>query len=130
MYSYGGCHVTDRAGEALVLASQFWNSAGFLTDAAILMRRDIYNGRLIWEKRFNSPITTVVFMDEFSLIVFALTEGKIGLLSSIDGKEKLIQDVYIDEVPDVISSLSCEGNRVVAGTVGGRILVYKITKYL
>lgn len=126
MYSYGGCYVSDNDGEALVLSSQFWNAAGFLKDAAVLARRDIKGGRLIWEKRFNSPVTSVAYMNDFSVIAFSLAEGKIGLLSSIDGKEINIQDVLIEGVPDVVSSLSCQGEMIVAGTVGGRLLVYKV----
>lgn len=77
-------------------------------------------------KRFHCPITAIASMSEYKIIVFALASGQIGLVSSVDGKEILMQKVEINGVSSVITSLSCNNSRIAAGTIDGLVLVYEI----
>ena len=83
-------------------------------------------GNLIWEAIFKSQITALVFSKEHSSIIFALSEGKIGAIASINGQIKFMDEVIIDGVPSVIMSLSYYNSNIATGTVDGMLLHYKV----
>ncbi|GLC28925.1 hypothetical protein [Clostridium omnivorum] len=124
LFSDGGCYCEDELGEALVLATRIYNGRG--NGDTILMRRDLKKGNLTWEAIFKSQITALVFSKEHSSIIFALSEGKIGAISSINGLIEFMDEVTIDGVPSVIMSLSYYNGNIAGGTVDGMIMHYKI----
>lgn len=128
MLSDGGCYCKDTKGEALIIASKFYtpNPSGLAKKCSTLIRRKLPNGEVLWSQSFDSQITSVVWLEDYSLIAFALTEGKVGIISSIDGEIVHIEDVKINGVDSIIMSMSNCHDKLVAGTIDGRIISYQL----
>lgn len=128
MFSDGGCYCKDSEGEALIIALRFYspNPSGLAKDCATIVRRNLPDGKVLWNRSFDSQITSMLWLEEHSLIAVALTEGRICILSSVDGKLVLFEDVKIHGVDNVIMSMSYYHNHLVVGTVDGRIICYRL----
>ncbi|SHH19731.1 hypothetical protein [Clostridium grantii] len=126
--SDGGCYCNDPKGEALILASRFDdnNPFEFFSNNSIMTRRRLPNGEVMWNQSFNSQVTSLIWIKDYSLIAFALAEGKIGLVSSFNGELIYLEDVKLNGRDTVIMSLSNYNDKIVAGTIDGRIICYEI----
>ncbi len=57
-------------------------------------------------------------------IVYALTDGELGLLDARSGETLWQTSAQVDGVATVVLSLAVSGGRIAAGTIDGRILLY------
>lgn len=129
MFSDGGCYCEDSQGQALILAVRFYapNPSALPKDHALVMRRKLPHGEVLWKQGFDSQITSILWIEEHNLILLALTQGKLCILSADEGQLLSVEEVKIHGVQSVIMSMSYHHNNLVAGTIDGRIICYELT---
>ncbi|MFD3450149.1 WD40 repeat domain-containing protein [Microbacteriaceae bacterium 4G12] len=125
LFSDGGCYCRDSQGEALILAARIYHSHTKEEDSFI-MRRDLQNGDLLWEQTFKSQVTAMTWIQKYNLVIFALADGKIGVLSALNGQMMSLTDCIINGVNSMVISLDSKDDKIVGGTIDGRILLFTI----
>lgn len=83
-------------------------------------------GQVRWSLPVTSPATAMVSIPERGMVVFAGTDGTIGLVDATTGALVAGRELAVDGVPSVAMSLAARGDRIAAGTIDGRVLVLGI----
>jgi hypothetical protein len=92
-------------------------------DAAI-ERFSLTEDRSLWRIDLDAEVTAIVTTGNY--VVAALTSGHLLVIASSSGE--LLQDVAlaIDKVPTVATALAVHGQRLLVGTIEGRLLLYTV----
>ena len=93
------------------------------------MRVELYSlsrGRAVWQCEVDADVTSMVTTADARHIIFALNNGRLGMIDALDGR--LIHDERLtaDGVPTVATALAILDQRVVVGTIDGRLLLYTL----
>ncbi|MGM0554976.1 MAG: hypothetical protein ACQEVA_01220 [Myxococcota bacterium] len=84
------------------------------------------SGETTWSHRVDALVTTLVSVEDEPLAVYALTDGRVGVLNWKTG-EVLFEDVLdIDGLPTVALSMAARGRRLAIGGVAGRIILARL----
>ena len=118
-----GVYLCDGSGDALILGYQRSDGHGLQKDGSRIVRRHLQNGRVLWVASFDAPVTALADIPRHNVVVFALNDGHLGVISAITGGVQLLRTVALDGVTSVYLSLATRGNRIAAGTIDGRIAV-------
>ena len=63
-----------------------------------------------------------------SLLVYALTDGTLGLLSIKNGMTLFEEKLEVDGLSTIATSISSNGSWLAVGTIEGRVLLYQVDK--
>ncbi len=116
-------YVNDGMGSALIMSHQRSDGRGLQKGGVPIVRRRLDDGHTLWVTDFDAPVTTMAAMPERNMVVFALNDGHVGLISTDTGKLRLLEGVEINGVPSIYLALAVRGSRIAAGTIDGRIVV-------
>ncbi|MDI6105604.1 hypothetical protein QLQ12_44195 [Actinoplanes sp. NEAU-A12] len=125
---FGGCgaYLEDRAGPALVHAGTVHDGAGMLPGNAFVARRTYPTGEPQWVFTTDDQATALDVDDDFVYVAF--NSGELVILRAEDGAVQVRQQLLVNGHRVVPLSLACAGeNRVVIGTLDGRVLDCSIT---
>lgn len=112
-------------GTHLVRGCQVYNPAG--SRRAGLLECLSLQGRSLWKLPLEGCFTCLAALDFSGLVAFALTDGRLGVVEIGDGRLFYCEPVSIDGVPTIVTALCSHGEGLLAGTIDGRVLLYRIT---
>ena len=121
-----GVYLHDRRGEALVLGYQSSDARGLQVGGALIVRRRLPDGRVLWVTSFDAPVTALIAVPGRNAMSFALNNGLLGVISAATGEIQLLRPVALDGVASVYLSLAAMGDHIAAGTIDGRIVVGEV----
>lgn len=86
------------------------------------------DGSLLWSQAFSTfkDVHAMCYLHDCQAVVFASGDGMIGLLNLADGQLVNVLTAYVGGVPTIITTLAARGNRLLAGTLEGRLLLYTV----
>jgi hypothetical protein len=114
------------AGENLIaLAVRVYNAPRRSADGYILGRGK-QRGETVWQHPVTAQVTALVYLEEQGTLVYALTDGTVGLLDASTGRLLDSMRAVADGVDTVVLSLSARGARLAAGTIEGRLLLLRV----
>ncbi len=90
-----------------------------------IQRCDIASGRPLWTIDVAAPVTAMALVGDARL-AYALTDGTLGLTDIAEGRALYEEPLAADGVATVAMSLDANGERLAAGTVDGRLLLYRL----
>ena len=88
-------------------------------------RCEISSGRSLWIHSISALATSMTVI-ESSILVYALTNGVIGMLNIADGTILYEDNLMVDGFSTVATSLASNGSWLTIGTIDGRVLLYSI----
>jgi hypothetical protein len=89
-------------------------------------RRQLPDGRCLWSKHIEHPAVALTHLVGVDLVAFSLRDARLGLLSSADGQTVSEEPASINGIPTGIVSLASRGDEVAAGTIDGRVALYRL----
>jgi len=119
-------HVSDELGTALIVSYQSAHKRGQRAEAVAIVRRHLPEGSVQWATQCTASVTAIALIRERKVIVFALSDGHIGILSAATGQIQLLQPVQINGARSIYLALAAKESRIAAGTIDGRIVVSKL----
>jgi hypothetical protein len=122
-----GAYLHDTMGESLVLACHRTDARGLLENGTFLVRRTLEGGALLWATSLSAPATALVVLPHRHLVICALRDGHVAILSALTGTIGLHEPTNLDGVSCVYLSLAAHDDRIAAGLVDGRIIIRHLT---
>jgi len=119
-------YVSDELGRALIVSYQSAHGRGQREGAVAIVRRHLPKGSVQWATQCTAPVTAMALVRERNVVVFALSDGHMGVLSTATGQIQLLQPVQINGARSNYLALAARESRIAAGTVDGRIVVSKL----
>jgi hypothetical protein len=83
-------------------------------------------GRRRWRRAVPALTTCLAPIQGYPWLIYALTDGRIGVLHVHTGDLLHEQTLQIDHVNTMVLSLSVQSNRVACGTLDGRVLILRV----
>jgi len=74
----------------------------------------------------NGSFTALATVPASDQIVYAQANGSFGLIDANSGTLGVDSPLSVDGVPTIITALSIRDDRLVAGTIDGRILLFRV----
>lgn len=87
---------------------------------------DSSNGRSSWSRSIPALATCLTPLHGRPWLVYALTDGRVGILHTKTGDPLLETSLRVDGVDTVVQSLRALGHRLACGTIDGRVLVLRV----
>lgn len=90
--------------------------------------RRFADGNLLWSHASSSfeDVHAMCYLHDCQAVAFASGDGKIGLINVLDGQLLNVLAANAGGVPAIITALAASGNRLLAGTLEGRLLLYTV----
>ncbi|PKL79688.1 MAG: hypothetical protein CVV27_01510 [Candidatus Melainabacteria bacterium HGW-Melainabacteria-1] len=90
-------------------------------------RNCLISNRVFWSCVVTSLVTSMSLIED-KILVFTLTDGKIGLINTLEGKIVFEEELKINGISTMALSTSVNGLDIAIGAIDGRILVFKLVK--
>jgi hypothetical protein len=116
-----GSYVHDSRGESLILAGSLHRPER----QHYIVRRALGDGAPLWWVPCDSQVTALAYLAQPEIVVFALTGGQLGAIDAQTGAVLDHQHVVVGATGAIPLSLAGRGNRIAAGLVDGRIVLYE-----
>ena len=84
-------------------------------------------GKVLWRTPMeNGSFTALATVPASDQIVYAQANGSFGLIDANSGTLGVDSPLSVDGVPTIVTALSIRDDRLVAGTIDGRILLFRV----
>ncbi|MBI5537994.1 MAG: hypothetical protein HY898_35050 [Deltaproteobacteria bacterium] len=93
---------------------------------AFIEALEMPSGRPRWRRSFTALATALEPIGHSSRLVYALTDGTLGVLDAKSGDLLHEERVEVHGVNTMVLSLCAQGDRVACGTLDGRVLLLRI----
>jgi len=93
---------------------------------AFIESRALAGGATKWSIPVEAGVTALAIVPERSCVLFALLGGRIGALALASGELLWEEPAAIDGLPTIVSALAVNGDRVAAGTMCGRVILFRV----
>jgi hypothetical protein len=124
-----GAYLDDCVGRALVHTGIVHDSSGLQPGKAFVVRRAFPTGELQWVFTADHQATALDVDDEFVYVAF--NSGELVILRAVDGAVQARQQLRVNDQRVVLLSLArVAADRLVVGTLDGRILDCSLTEFL
>lgn len=126
----------DGRDNHLMNSSACWASGGTLVRAfivydprpgegrAFIQRCRPETGEVLWSRAVGTLVAAMVVVE--TMLVYALTDGSLGLIQLEDGELVWEEKVRVGELQSMVISMAARGSQVAAGTVCGNLLLFAI----
>jgi hypothetical protein len=74
----------------------------------------------------DADVTCLVTTTEARYVIFALTNGRFGVIDTADGQISHDEQLAVDGVATVATALAIHDQRLLVGTLDGRLLLYAL----
>lgn len=91
-----------------------------------ILGRQRQTGKVLWQHPIPGDVMALVYLEQQQVLAYALTDGTLGLLDAASGRLLDSTRVVAEGVNTVVLSLSARGQRLVAGTIDGRLLLFRV----
>ncbi len=123
-------HLMDGAAafgprDSIVRAYRVYNPSPKATKGCVELY-SLSKGRALWKFDVDADVTSIVATADARHIIFALTNGRLGVVDAVDGR--LVHDEHLaaDGVPTVATALATLDQLVLVGTIDGRLMLYAL----
>lgn len=120
-----GCAAFGPRG-SLLRAYRVYNPSPRTTKGAV----ELYSlsaGRALWRLGLDADVTCLVTTANAQHAIFALTDGQCGVINVADGQILHDEHLVVDCIPTVATALAIDGQRLLVGTIDGRLLLYALS---
>lgn len=120
-----GC-AAFRSKDSIVRAYRVYNPSPKSTKGAIELF-SLLEGRAVWKRDIDADVTSIVATADTRHIIFALTNGRLGVIDAVDGR--LVHDELLaaDGVPTIATALATLDQLVLIGTIDGRLMLHSFS---
>jgi hypothetical protein len=87
---------------------------------------DRLTGRSLWRRSIPALVTSLVSVQRWPWLIYALTDGRVGVLHQCTGDQLHEQTLQLDRADTMVMSLATKDDRVACGTVDGRVLILRL----
>lgn len=94
--------------------------------ACYLEAHDLSSGRRRWHHPVSALTTSMTVVPGKPWLIYALTDGKVGIMNLDTGLDLCESTLVLDGVPTMIMALAASGDEIAAGTVDGRVLLLRV----
>jgi hypothetical protein len=126
LFNRSATYVSDESGEALIMSCEVYRKIHTEPHAAILQRRRLSDGALIWETNTREPAIALVTIPRRGVTLAAMGDGYLATYSNATGEILTYESVQINGIRTTILSLAARGDTIAAGTMDGRVILYTI----
>jgi hypothetical protein len=119
-----GCAAFGPTG-SLARAYHVYNPNAETTKGAV----ELYSlsaGRALWRFDLDADVTSMATTTDGRLVIFVLTDGRFGVIDTSDGQMLHDERLAADGVPTVATALAIHDQRLLVGTIDGRLLLYAL----
>jgi hypothetical protein len=119
-----GCAAFGPRG-SLLRAYRVYNPSPTTSKGAV----ELYSfsaGRALWSSDLDADATCLVTTTDARHVIFALTNGRFGVIDTADGQILHDEQLAVDGVATVATALAIHGQRLLVGTIDGRLLLYAL----
>jgi hypothetical protein len=92
----------------------------------VVARRDLNSGKLHWSTGLAAQATSMASLKGGEFVAVALADGSIQVVRTRDGEIMGSQAVEVNRIPNMALSLVSRDNRLLAGTIDGRVIAYDL----
>jgi hypothetical protein len=110
--------------DTIVRAYRVYNPNPMRTRGAIELRS--FARGALWRSDVEADVTALVVASDGDHVVFALTNGRIGVIDMSNGAVVDDEKLTVDGVPTFATALAVRDRSVIIGTVDGRLLLYAL----
>ncbi len=96
--------------------------------ACYLEAHELSSGRRRWHHPISALVTSMALFAAKPWLIYALTDGKVGVMHTETGLDLCETQVVVDGVPTMVMSLAVSGEEIAAGTVDGRVLLLRVVE--
>ena len=96
-------------------------------DPFFIERLELSTGISVWKQSISALVTAMKRIGD-TYLLYALTNGRFGIIDINSGKHLFEESLIIDKVPTVGLSLDVRNHQVAIGTIDGRIALYEFTE--
>lgn len=94
--------------------------------SAYVEAHEMRSGRRRWRRSVSALVTCLSPVEGHPWLVYALTDGQVGILDVETGDLAFETSLHLDGVNTVALSMRAWGERVALGTIDGRLLLFRI----
>lgn len=94
--------------------------------SAYVEAREMPTGRRRWRRSVSALVTCMTSVDRQPWLIYALTDGHVGVLDVETGDLAFETNLHLDGVSSVALSMCALGDRIALGTIDGRLLLLRI----
>jgi hypothetical protein len=80
----------------------------------------------VWKTQMEGCFTALATLHGTAGVAFAQSNGNLGLIDSATGEILTCSPTIIDGIPTIITALAVRDDRLIAGTIDGRLLLYQV----
>jgi len=112
-----GCLIPGQSSQAVAISGELYNPKPSVHFSGFIVYHDLHRSKVLWTRSIAAQVTAMQAILKHKVIVYALTNGEVGLLDYTNGRILDKQEAHAEAADNVILSLRAHDNFIAAGCI-------------